>query len=292
MMRRLYTKAYAKLNLSLDITGVRPDGYHELIMVMQTTTLYDNVALERLTEADGIRSRSNLRYIPNDSRNLGVKAATAFFDHTGIRAGVSINIKKNIPVGSGMGGGSADAAAVLRGLNQMFGYPLDRKSLEALGATVGSDVPFCIAGGTQLATGRGEMLSDLPPLPDCSIVICKPAFSISTPELYRRIDDTEILNHPNTQALLEGLDKGDLSQICKNMYNVFEETPLEQFVTIRQIRQTLMDQGALGSMMTGSGSAVFGIFDDPDRANSAHEALKAEYPFCFHVNNRKAIRVR
>ena len=292
MMRRLYTKAYAKLNLSLDITGVRPDGYHELIMVMQTTTLYDNVALERLTEADGIRSRSNLRYIPNDSRNLGVKAASAFFDHTGIRAGVSINIKKNIPVGSGMGGGSADAAAVLRGLNQMFGYPLDRKALEDLGATVGSDVPFCIAGGTQLATGRGEVLSDLPPLPDCSIVICKPSFSISTPELYRRIDDTEILHHPNTQALLEGLDKGDLSQICKNMYNVFEETPLEQFVTIRQIRQTLMDQGALGSMMTGSGSAVFGIFDDPDRANSAHEALKAEYPFCFHVNNRKAIRVR
>ena len=177
-MRRLYTKAYAKLNLSLDITGVRPDGYHELIMVMQTTTLYDNVALERLTEADGIRSRSNLRYIPNDSRNLGVKAATAFFEHTGIRAGVSINIKKNIPVGSGMGGGSADAAAVLRGLNQMFGYPLDRKALEDLGATVGSDVPFCIAGGTQLATGRGEVLSDLPPLPDCSIVICKPSFSI------------------------------------------------------------------------------------------------------------------
>jgi hypothetical protein len=111
-------------------------------------------------------------------------------------------------------------------------------------------------------------------------------------ELYRRIDDTEILHHPNTQALLEGLDNGDLPQICKNMYNVFEETPLEQFVTIRQIRQTLTDLGALGSMMTGSGSAVFGIFDDPDRANAAHEELKAEYPFCFHVNNRKAIRVR
>ena len=191
-----------------------------------------------------------------------------------------------------MGGGSADAAAVLRGLNQMFGYPLDRKALEDLGATIGSDVPFCIAGGTQLAKGRGEILSDLPPIPDCSIVICKPAFSISTPELYRRIDDTEILHHPDTQALLEGLDKGDLPQICRNMYNVFEETPLEKFVTIRQIRSTLNDFGALGSMMTGSGSAVFGIFEHAEQASAAFEALKGDYPFCFHVNNRKAIRIR
>lgn len=291
-MRRLYTKAYAKLNLSLDITGLRPDGYHELIMVMQTTTLYDNVALERLTEADGIRSHSNLRYIPNDNRNLAVKAASAFFEYTGIRSGVSINIKKNIPVGSGMGGGSADAAAVLRGLNQMHGFPLDRKALEDLGATVGSDVPFCIAGGTQLAEGRGEILKDLPPLPDCSIVICKPAFSISTPELYRRIDDTEILHHPDTPALLRGLEAGDLKLVAENMYNVFEETPLEQFVTVRKIRQCLSEHGALGSMMTGSGSAVFGIFEDAEKAARAQEDLKTEYPFCFLVRNRKAIRLR
>lgn len=290
-MKPLHIKAYAKLNLSLDIIGKRTDGYHDLIMVMQTTTLSDNVVLERLPESAGIRSRSNLRYIPNDDRNLAVRAASAFFSATGIRSGVSINIKKNIPVGSGMGGGSADAAAVLRGLNQLFGFPMNRSALETLGASVGSDVPFCIAGGTQLAEGRGEILRDLSPLPDCTFVICKPSFSISTPELYRRIDDTEIRKHPDTPRIIRALEEKNLSGIAESMYNVFEETPLQQFETVRLIRSSLMDCGALGSMMTGSGSAVFGLFDDAGLAAQAFDALRQQFPSCFLARNRRAIRM-
>lgn len=291
-MKYFNTKAYAKLNLSLDITGKRDDGYHELIMIMQSVTLSDNVALALLPSSEGVQSHSNLRYIPNDERNLAVKAAHAFFRETGIQSGVSINIKKNIPVGSGMAGGSTDAAAVLRGLNRMFSYRLNRKELEELGATIGSDVPFCIAGGTQLATGRGEILQDLPPLPDCSIVICKPSFSISTPELYRQIDGTEIAHHPNTEVLKQALEDQDLKSLAENMYNVFEETPLEQFHTVRQIRNDLMNHGALGSMMTGSGSAVFGIYDDQEKAEQAQAELKKLHRFCFLSHNRAAIRLR
>ena len=291
-MKYYNTKAYAKLNLSLDITGKRDDGYHELIMIMQSVALSDSVALALIPASEGVQSHSNLRYIPNDERNLAVKAANAFFRETGIQSGVSINIKKNIPVGSGMAGGSTDAAAVLRGLNRMFSYRLNRKELEELGATIGSDVPFCIAGGTQLATGRGEILEDLSPLPDCSIVICKPSFSISTPELYRQIDDTEIAHHPDTARLRAALEKQDLKDLAENMYNVFEETPLDQFETIRSIRKELMEHGALGSMMTGSGSAVFGIYDDAGKAKSAEQALRQTYRFCFMTRNRAAIRLR
>ena len=180
-MKSITEKAYAKINISLDVTGRRPDGYHEMLMVMQSVTLCDDVTIT-LTESAGSHAECNLHFVPGDERNLAVRAANRFFERVGIEnTGAHIVIKKDIPVGAGMAGGSTDAAAVLRGLNKLTGANLSSPELHELAAEIGSDVAFCIAGGTQLASGRGEVLSPLPPLPDCSIVICKPDFSISTP---------------------------------------------------------------------------------------------------------------
>jgi len=284
----LRTRAYAKLNLSLDISGLRDDGYHELIMVMQSASLYDKIHIAVSPQSDKVTASSNLRYVPNDERNLAVKAANLFFKTAGIRTGAHISMYKKIPVGSGMGGGSSDAAAVLRGLNQIFGSEMTQQELEALGALVGSDVPFCIAGGTQLATGRGEILKPLPDLPECKIVICKPDFSISTPELYHRIDSTSISGHPDTKGLIAALEQKNLSSVSFYMYNVFEEVPIPQMKTIQSIRQAFLSGGALGSIMTGSGSAVFGLFSDPQKADKTYHELRKSYRNCYLVKNQKS----
>ena len=198
---RVQEYAYAKLNLTLDVTAKRDDGYHDMLMVMQTVSITDSVVLEQTGEK-GIHAACNFRYIPTDERNLAVRAAGAFLDTIGKeKDGILIRMDKTIPVGAGMAGGSADAAAVLRGMNRLYGSCMNRRDLEKLGERIGSDVAFCIAGGTSLARGRGEVLEDLTPMPDCAIVVCKPGFSISTPELFRKLDQIGLRTHPDTAGM-------------------------------------------------------------------------------------------
>ena len=272
--------AYAKLNLTLDVTAKRDDGYHDMLMVMQTVSISDSIVLEQTGEK-GIRAASNFRYVPTDERNLAVRAAGTFLDAVGeAKDGILIRMDKTIPVGAGMAGGSADAAAVLRGMNRLYGNRMSRRELEKLGEQVGSDVAFCIAGGTALARGRGEVLEDLTPMPDCAIVVCKPGFSISTPELFRKLDQTGLHTHPDTAGMLSALESGNLKEISMRMFNVFEEVDDRRMRSETEIKHVLLDHGALGAVMTGTGSAVFGVFSDEAAAEACAENLRAEHKFC------------
>ena len=272
-------KAYAKLNISLDVGARRPDGYHEMNMVMQSISLCDELTI-RTTDDGRLRARSNLRFIPSDERNLAVKAARVFLDAAGESGqGLQLDLLKHIPVGAGMAGGSSDAAAVLRALNSMYGGRFSCRELEKLAEQVGSDVAFCVAGGTALAKGRGELLEALPPLPDCRIVVCKPEFSISTPELFRKLDSSPVRHHPDTAGILTALEQGDLRAVCRRMYNVFEDVGDRRMRTVAEIKSRMLDHGALGAIMTGTGSAVFGICADEAAARSAAAELGREYKF-------------
>lgn len=271
-------KAYAKLNLSLDVTGRREDGYHEMVMVMQTVSLCDEL---RLTLGGaGIRARSNLHYVPNDERNLAVRAARQYLEALGRpEQGMEIELRKHIPVGAGMGGGSTDAAAVLRALERAFGQPLGRERLMELAGEIGSDVAFCLAGGTMLATGRGEKLERLPDMPGCFFVIAKPGFSISTPKLFKKLDSAPLRAHPDTAGILTALEQGSLPELCRRMYNVFEELNDRRLRSIGQLKGCLLDGGAMGAVMTGTGSAVFGVFRERAEAERCRAELEREKVF-------------
>ena len=272
-------KAYAKLNISLDVGARRADGYHEMNMVMQSISLCDELTIST-TEDGRLRARSNLRFIPSDERNLAVKAARVFLEAAGESGqGLLLDLHKKIPVGAGMAGGSSDAAAVLRALNRMYGGRFSCRELEKLAEQVGSDVAFCVAGGTALAKGRGELLEALPPLPDCRIVVCKPEFSISTPELFKKLDSSPVRHHPDTAGILTALEQGDLRAVCRRMYNVFEDVGDRRMRTVAEIKSRMVDHGALGAIMTGTGSAVFGICTDEAAARSAADELRREYKF-------------
>ena len=273
--------AYAKLNLSLDVTGKRPDGYHDLVMVMASVELADEVTVS-LRRDSAVTAESSFPWLPRDERNLGVRAARAFFAALGEDGlGADIRMVKRIPVGAGMAGGSTDAAAVLRALNRLTGAGLRAERLREIGLGVGSDVPYCVTGGMALAKGRGEVLSPLPDLPECHVVICKPAFSVSTPELFRQIDARAIRTRPDTAGLTAALERGDLPGTARRMYNVFEDALPRSCGEIAVIRGKLLDSGALGAIMTGTGSAVFGLFDRRETAEKAHAALAGEYRDCF-----------
>ena len=283
--------AYAKLNLTLDVTAKRDDGYHDMLMVMQTVSLTDQIVITQ-TEGKEIRASCNYRYIPTDERNLAVRAAEAYLAAIGEeKSGFTIRMDKSIPVGAGMAGGSADAAAVLRGMNRLYGRRMDRRELEKLAEQVGSDVAFCVAGGTSLARGRGEVLEDLTPMPDCQIVICKPNFSISTPELFRKLDQTGLRTHPDTAGMLKALEERDLKGIALRMFNVFEEVSDRRMRSEAEIKHTLLDYGAMGAVMTGTGSAVFGVFNDAGAAEDCAEKLQRERLFCRIVHPTERIEI-
>jgi len=274
--------AHAKLNLSLDVLSRREDGYHDLCMVMQTVDLADSIKLERETE-EGIRVCTNLKYLPGDERNLAAIAARKFWEHNGCQGeGLSIEIEKSIPVCAGMGGGSSDAAAVLRALNEMSGIHLPLEKLAEIGEQVGSDVPYCVLGGTALAEGRGERLTVLPSLPDCYIVVCKPAFPISTPELFGSIDCRKIRCRPDTEGIIAALQAGDLAGVARRLYNVFEDVLTDRRgIEIADIKNELISGGALGAAMSGTGPTVFGIFDDSEKAKNVFCVLKEQYQDTF-----------
>ncbi|MDR3209565.1 MAG: 4-(cytidine 5'-diphospho)-2-C-methyl-D-erythritol kinase, partial [Oscillospiraceae bacterium] len=283
---KLETKAYAKLNLALDVLHKRPDGYHDLRMVMQTVSLCDDVSLDVSAFAGvrgaGITLRSGLRHLPTDMRNTAVKAADVFLRRAGIQSPrVKISLRKAIPTGAGLGGGSADAAAVLRALNVLFGTDYSPETLMELGLKVGSDVPFCLFGGAALAESRGEKLTRVQGLevfPECRIVIVKPPFSISTPALFQRLDLTRVRLRPDTDGLLGAIAARDLPGAAHRMFNVFEDAlPARERTQIADLKSRLIDSGALGAIMTGTGSAVFGIFSGKQAARRAQSALSEKY---------------
>lgn len=279
---RINEKGYAKLNYSLDVHAKRPDGYHDLTMVMGSVSLWDDVEVSLRSDGQ-IEAVCSLSWLPRDERNLAVRAARVFFDAVGGTPGADIRIKKRVPVGAGMAGGSTDAAAVLRALNVLTGANFPAERLRDLALAVGSDVPYCVTGGMMLAEGRGERLLPLPELPGGWIVICKPPFSVSTAELFGRIDKRRIAAHPDTQGLCAALHAGDLRGAARRMYNVFEEVLPHSSAEIGSIRGALLDGGALGAMMTGTGSAVFGVFEEHAAAENAHERLSQTYRECFLV---------
>lgn len=279
-MNTISEKAYAKLNISLDVTSRRDDGYHDMLMVMQSVSLCDTITID-FDDSGEIKASCGLSFIPGDQRNLAVKAALVYLDAIGKNPqGMHIKLDKLIPVGAGMAGGSADAAAVLRALNRYYDRALDEAALLELAAKVGSDVPFCLNGGTALASGRGEKLESLPGMPDCEFVICKPSFSISTPELFKKLDQINLRHHPDTAGIIAALGEEDLGQIARRMYNVFEAVDDRRLRVVSAIKHQLLDAGALGAIMTGTGSAVFGVFRRGSVPKNLCSRLRREYGFC------------
>lgn len=301
-MTTLTEGAFAKLNLTLDILDKREDGYHNLESVMQTVSLHDDITVqvdtgrpwelhcfcEQPSDEAGDAQEPALctDSLPQGAENLGWLAAEAFFRRTGRKTdGLEIFINKRIPSQAGLGGGSADAAAVLRCLNRHYGMPLSLPALAELGAQVGSDVPFCVLGGTALVKGRGEYVTTLPAAPEMYYVICKPDFGVSTAELYATYDAQVNVKHPDSKAMMANLQKGELLGVGGCLCNVFEPMVMEQHFDINYIKSMLFTYGAYGAQMTGSGSAVFGIFHSFEYAAVACTMLKDKYKHVFIATN-------
>lgn len=266
-------KALAKINLGLDVLGRRDNGYHDVRMVMQTIYLYDNVTMEKTEEA-GIQLECNLFYLPVDETNIAYKAAKLLMDEFDIKEGVRIVLDKHIPVAAGLAGGSANAAAVLVGMNRLFSLGLSGQELMERGVSLGADVPYCVMRGTVLAEGIGEILTPLPPLPKCYVLIAKPGISVSTKTVYEKLDSQEITEHPDIDGILEGLDKQDIHKVAASMGNVLETVTIGDYPIIEEIKHVMKEEGALNAMMSGSGPTVFGIFDDKSKARQAQERIR------------------
>ena len=280
-MTTIFEPAYAKVNLTLDVLGKRPDGYHDLKSVMQTISMRDDIELQIGTGKPWSLS-CDKEGIPCDERTLAWKAAKVYCEAMGKDPdGIHIHITKRIPSEAGLGGGSADAAAVLRALNRHYGDPLSILALAELGAQVGSDVPFCVVGGTVMCEGRGERLRKLPDMPDCVFVVVKPEFSSSTPELYRKIDERSIAKRPDNQAMESALLAGDLSKVAQNLCNVFDPVVTEDHLELNYLKSLFYNYGAIGYQMTGSGSAVFGIVSEFEIAAVICDMVRGNYPQVF-----------
>ena len=271
----IQVEANAKINLTLDILGKRPDGYHEVAMVMQSVALSDMVFLEEGNE--GIVLSLDTNEVPADASNLAYKAARLFLDEQGLTRGVRIHIQKRIPVAAGLAGGSTDAAAVLRGMDALLGTELAAPELARMGAIIGSDVPFCLTGGTMLATGRGEVLRRLPDMPAGWVVLAKPPESISTAWAYRTYDERPAAVHPDNAAMIAALADG-LEAVARSVGNVLEAATIPSHPIIDDYKRCLTDNGALAALMSGSGPTVFALADSEETARKAARALQAAYP--------------
>lgn len=291
-MHEIELKARAKINLTLDVIGKRPDGYHEVEMIMQTVNLYDYITIRKM-RAPGIKLKTDLKWLPEDERNLAYKAAKLMVETYNIDQGILIELKKRIPVAAGLAGGSSDAAAVFVGLNTLFDLNLQKTDLMDLGVKLGADIPYCILTGTALAQGIGERLTKLPPMPFCHVVIAKPPISVSTAHVYKSLNLEEISFHPNTEEVIEGIKKRDLRKIAKNLGNVLESVTIEEHPIIEEIKNTLVEYGALGSLMSGSGPSVFGLFENSKDAQAAAKELrlhsKAKDIFVTTIFNRERV---
>ena len=270
--RSMTVLAPAKLNLSLDVVGTLPNGYHDLDMVMQTIDLYEKIILK--TSRD-LRLSLPGSFVPANDKNTAVKAALAFFDYTGLLAGVDINVYKRVPVRAGMAGGSADAAGVLVGLNELYGAKLSMSELCAIGAGIGADVPFALLGGTCRVRGVGDLMKALPPCPDCRFVVVMPSVGVSTPEAFARYDTMGSPVHPDCEAQEQAIRKNDLAAVCAAAGNALEHC--SGAVETPAICEILRANGAITAQMTGSGAAVFGIFADESQARAAAAVLRKGY---------------
>ena len=273
-MDEIKLKALAKINLGLDVVRRREDGYHEVRMVMQTIHLYDQLLIQK-SETPGIQIHSNLSFLPVNENNLVYKAGKLLMDEFDIHTGVSVELNKHIPVAAGMAGGSTDAAAMLYGMNQLFGLKLKRKDLMERGVQIGADVPYCIMRGTALAEGIGEKLSSLPPMVKCPVLIAKPAVSVSTKFVYQNLKLNEQTPHPDIDALITDIRNSDLDNICADMGNVLETVTIPNYPVIAQIKEQMLKSGAKASMMSGSGPTVFGLFGDEETGQRARAEMKA-----------------
>lgn len=274
-MKTVTINAPAKINLYLDVLGRRPDGYHDIESIMQTVSLCDVI---EVTEAEsGIVLSSNSDSVPLDEKNLAYKAAKIFFDETGINGGAKIHIEKRIPVSSGLAGGSTDAGAALKALNEIYNYPLSDEALLALGGKLGADVPFCMVGGCALCEGIGEKLEKLPSMTPYTVVIARGGEGVSTPKAYGMLDEKygEELAKPfgDISKVIDAIKNDNLAEVCKSVYNTFESVVLPTHPEATLYREKLLEYGAVCAMMSGSGPAVFGIFDDTEKADYAHHYL-------------------
>ena len=264
--------ANAKINLSLDVLNKREDGYHDLKMIMAEIPLYDVITAEK---NDTIKVKTNLSFLPNNNKNTVFKAASEFFEYTKISGGINVYIEKNIPVSAGLAGGSADAAAALKALNKLYNTKLSQAEMEEVGNKIGKDVPFCLRGGICLAEGTGDKLFKLDKLPECYIVLIKPKkINVSTKMIFEALDAEKIELHPDTNGMINAIKARNLTGIARRMYNVLEDVTGRIYPEIYELKVSLIEGGALGAIMSGSGSSVFGIFNDMEKAQNTFYYLK------------------
>ena len=266
-------RAMAKINLGLDVLRKREDGYHEVRMIMQTIQMYDLLDI-RKKEEPGISLSTNLPYVPSDERNLVYKAAKLLMDEFDIKEGLSMKLTKFIPVAAGMAGGSSDAAAAFVGVNRLFRLGLSEEELMKRAVQVGADVPYCVMRGTALAEGIGEKLTKLPPMVKCPVLIAKPQISVSTKFVYENLKLNDNTIHPDIDRLVADISEGDLTRIAADMGNVLETVTIPEYPVIAEIKENMMQNGAVNAMMSGSGPTVFGLFADESTAVKAYEAMK------------------
>lgn len=277
--KRAISRSYAKINLTLDVLGKRDDGYHDIKMIMQTVSLFDLIILDATDK--GISISTNLRYLPNNDKNIAYKAADAFFRESGIHGGAKIMIHKNIPVAAGLAGGSGNCAAVLSALNMLYNQPFTEDKLIKIGASLGADVPYCFNGGTQLAEGIGDILSPLPPITDAYILLVKPSVNISTGSIYNEIDNEPREVRPDTDAMIDALKRKDMQSVADNLFNVMEAVTQKMHPVIGGIKTKMIMNGALGAVMSGSGPTVFGIFDDYLKAKHSADSFSLQFKDVF-----------
>lgn len=289
-MDKMELKALGKINLGLDVLGRRENGYHDVRMVMQTLYLYDQITIEK-TEKPGIELSTNLFYLPVNENNLAYHAADLLMQEFGVEEGVKITLEKHIPVAAGMAGGSSNAAAVLYGINRMFSLGLSQEELMERGVKLGADVPYCIMRGTVLAEGIGEILTPLPAMPRCTVLVAKPPISVSTKLVYEKLDAHEIEDHPDIDGVLEGLERQDLKKIASSMGNVLERVTVEEYPVIEEIKEMMKENGALNAMMSGSGPTVFGLYSDKRMAKEAAQKIKesgiAKQVYVTNIHNAR-----
>ena len=272
-MDKISLKALAKINLGLDVVRRREDGYHEVRMVMQTIHLFDRLNIEKTKKA-GISIKTNLFFLPVNENNLIYKAGKLLMDEFNITEGVSVELDKRIPVAAGMAGGSTDAAAMLYGMNKIFDLGLSMQELKDRGVKIGADVPYCLMRGTALAEGIGEKLKSLPPMIKCPVLIAKPQISVSTKFVYENLRLDENTVHPDIDALIQDIKNKDLHEVCNHMGNVLETVTIPNYPIIDEIKKKMMNSGAIGAMMSGSGPTVFGLFEDEETAKKAYKEMK------------------
>lgn len=276
---KIYEKAPAKINLMLDVLHKRPDGYHEVEMVMTMVDLADRLEMSELPR-DTIIISSQAGYIPLDEKNLAFQAARLVKERYDVKRGVHIHLDKKIPVAAGLAGGSSDAAAALRGLNRLWELNIPDEELRRLGAELGSDVPFCVTGGTALATGRGELLTPLPNPPQCWVVLAKPPINVSTADVYGRLRSNQIEHHPSSADMIAALNAGSFSSVCQSMGNVLEDVTLKLYPEVQQLKEGMIRLGADGVLMSGSGPTVFGLVLKESKVARIYNGLRG---FCKEV---------